>query len=79
MAFWEKRLEKFSVPYTKIERFGEQYIEFDDPHGLHLEIVEREEGEANTWTFGDVTPEVAIKGFGVQLCYQHSLKKQVNC
>lgn len=52
------------MPYTKIERFGEQYIEFDDPHGLHLEIVEREAGEANTWTFGDVTPDVAIKGFG---------------
>ncbi|MCY7865439.1 ring-cleaving dioxygenase [Bacillus spizizenii] len=64
LAFWEKRLEKFNVPYTKIERFGEQYVEFDDPHGLHVEIVEREEGEANTWTFGDVTPDVAIKGFG---------------
>jgi glyoxalase family protein len=31
---------------------------------LHLEIFEREEGEINTWTFGGVTPEVAIKGFG---------------
>lgn len=39
-------------------------MEFDDPHGLHLEIVEREEGEVNAWTFGGVTPEVAIKGFG---------------
>jgi len=29
-----------------------------------LEIVEREDGEVNHWTFGDVTPEVAIKGFG---------------
>ena len=37
---------------------------FDDPHGLHLEIVEREEGEPNTWNFGGVTSEVAIKGFG---------------
>ena len=41
-----------------------QYLDFDDPHGLHLEIVEREEGEINTWNFGGVTPEVAIKGFG---------------
>jgi glyoxalase family protein len=64
MGFWEKRLEKFNVPFTKTERFGEQYLEFDDPHGLHLEIVEREEGEMNTWHFGDVTPDVAIKGFG---------------
>jgi glyoxalase family protein len=64
LGFWEKRLEKFNVRFTKMERFGEQYLEFDDPHGLHLEIVEREEGEANTWTFGGVMPEVAIKGFG---------------
>ena len=64
MGFWEKRLEKFKIPFTKTERFGEQYLEFDDPHGLHLEIVEREEGEMNTWHFGDVTPDVAIKGFG---------------
>ena len=47
-----------------MERFGEQYVTFDDPHGLHLEIVEREEGEVNTWHFGEVTPDVAIKGFG---------------
>ncbi|WP_099363823.1 ring-cleaving dioxygenase [Fredinandcohnia onubensis] len=64
LDFWESRLEKFDIPFTKITRFGETYLEFDDPHGLHLEIVEREEGEINTWTFGDVTPEVAIKGFG---------------
>ena len=64
MGFWEKRLEKFNVPFTKTERFGEQYVTFDDPHGLHLEIVEREEGETNTWHFGDVTPDIAIKGFG---------------
>lgn len=64
MKFWEERLEKFNVPYTKMERFGEQYLEFDDPHGLHLEIVERDEGEVNTWTFGEITPDVAIKGFG---------------
>ncbi|MTH55297.1 ring-cleaving dioxygenase [Bacillus mangrovi] len=64
MAFWENRLETFNVSYIKTERFGEQYLEFDDPHGLHLEIVEREEGDANPWSFGGVTPDDAIKGFG---------------
>ncbi|CAM3880529.1 ring-cleaving dioxygenase [Mesobacillus thioparans] len=64
MDFWKNRLEKFKVPYTIMERFGEQYLEFDDPHGLHLEIVEREQGENNGWSFGEVTPDVAIKGFG---------------
>jgi glyoxalase family protein len=62
--FWEKRLEAFNIPFTKMERFGETYLEFDDPHGLHLEIVERQEGDLNSWEFGGVTPEVAIKGFG---------------
>jgi glyoxalase family protein len=62
--FWEKRLEAFNIPFTKMERFGETYLEFDDPHGLHLEIVERQEGDLSSWGFGGVTPEVAIKGFG---------------
>lgn len=64
LDFWETRLKKFDISYSKTNRFGETYLEFDDPHGLHIEIVEREEGEINTWTFGEVTPEVAIKGFG---------------
>lgn len=64
MSFWEKRLEKFKIPFTKNERFSEQSLQFDDPHGLHLEIVEREAGELNTWNIGEIGPEVAIKGFG---------------
>ncbi|WP_445487598.1 ring-cleaving dioxygenase [Niallia sp. 03133] len=63
-AFWEKRLDQFHISYSKMQRFGEEYLEFDDPHGLHVEIVEREEGENNTWSVGGVTPDVAIKGFG---------------
>lgn len=68
-GFWEKRLSKFQIPFTKATRFGEEYLQFDDPHGLHLELVEREEGEKNTWSFGGVTPEVAIKGFGGAILY----------
>ncbi|MGN7165513.1 ring-cleaving dioxygenase [Paenibacillus cellulositrophicus] len=69
MPFWEKRLEQFQVPFTKMQRFGETYLTFDDPHGLHLEIVEREEGEPNAWSFGGVTADVAIKGFGGATLY----------
>jgi len=64
LDFWKNRLEKFNITYTEMNRFGELYLVFDDPHGLHIEIVEREEGEANPWRFGNVTPDVAIKGFG---------------
>ncbi len=31
---------------------------------MQIELVEREKGELNNWSFGEVTPEVAIKGFG---------------
>lgn len=64
LSFWKERLTSFNVAVRDFDRFGESYLEFDDPHGLHLELVEREEGEVNTWTFGGVTPETAIKGFG---------------
>lgn len=69
LMFWEQRLAKFNVDVTKTERFGEQYLQFNDPHGLQLELVERAEGEQNAWTFGGVTPEVAIKGFGGATLY----------
>lgn len=64
IPFWENRLEKFNISFSKEERFGEQFLTFDDPHGLHLELVERAEGDINQWSFGGVTPDVAIKGFG---------------
>ncbi|MCM3364492.1 ring-cleaving dioxygenase [Niallia sp. Sow4_A1] len=64
LPFWENRLEKFAIPFTKTERFGEEYLAFTDPHGLLLEIVGREEGKNNSWQFGEIMPEYAIKGFG---------------
>ncbi|MBP1968381.1 glyoxalase family protein [Virgibacillus natechei] len=64
LPFWENRLEKFNIVFTKIEKFGETTLHFEDTHGLQLEIVEREDGEQNSWTIGEVTPDVAIKGFG---------------
>ncbi len=69
MSYWEERLRKFNINFKKSERFGEKYLQFEDFHGLHLELVERAEGEPNNWTFGDVTPDVAIKGFGGAILY----------
>ena len=64
MVFWEKRLQQFSVEYKISTRFGETYIQFSDPDGLLIEMVERANGPLNNWSFGEVTPEYAIKGFG---------------
>ena len=69
LTFWINRLTTLAIPFKKAERFGEQVIQLDDPHGLHLELVERAEGQQNGWAFGGVTPEVAIKGFGGAVLY----------
>lgn len=44
MDFWEKRLAKFEIEFEKVARFGETYLQFEDYHGLQLELVERAEG-----------------------------------
>lgn len=69
LPFWEERLTKFGITFKKAERFGETFLQFEDVHGLLLELVEREEGAQNQWTYGDVKPNVAIKGFGGAVLY----------
>lgn len=73
--FWEERLNRFGIKTEKETRFGEEYLKFEDPHGLKLEFVEREEGPNNTWEFNGVTTDVAIKGFGGAVLYSGSPRK----
>lgn len=68
-GFWKNRFNKFNIAYKEETRFGEELLSFEDTHGLQLELVERAEGKNNDWNFGEVTPEVAIKGFGGAVLY----------
>lgn len=69
LSYWEERLSKFSIVFEKTTRFGETYLQFEDYHGLQLELVERASGQVNSWAFGEVTTDVAIKGFGGSILY----------
>ncbi|MEH6937741.1 ring-cleaving dioxygenase [Bacillus sp. JJ664] len=69
LGFWENRLKSFHIETKKVTRFGETFLQFEDVHGLHLELVEREAGATNTWEFNGVTKNVAIKGFGGAVLY----------
>lgn len=69
LEFWKDRFKKFKISYTMERKFSEESIRFQDPHGLVLEMVERDEGETNTWTFGGITPDVAVKGFAGSTLY----------
>jgi glyoxalase family protein len=69
MDFWEKRLLTYGIDTTKQARFDQTYLQFADPHGLKLELVEGDAGEANTWEYNGITPDVAIKGFAGAVLY----------
>ncbi|MDR6226410.1 ring-cleaving dioxygenase [Desmospora profundinema] len=69
LDFWEGRLKEKNVSVMDGERFGERLLQFDDPHGLRLELVERSGGESNGWSIDGISPENAIKGFGGAVLY----------
>ncbi|MDF2648793.1 MAG: ring-cleaving dioxygenase mhqO [Paenibacillus sp.] len=78
LDFWKERLESFNVPYSIKTRFDENYLTFSDPDGLQLEIVEREEGDLSHWSFGGVSIDKAIKGFGGAVLYSTAPEKTMN-
>jgi glyoxalase family protein len=63
VEFWEDRLQKFDIEFSSSVRFGERYLQFDDPDGLKIEVVERDEGLINNWSIGEISSDCAIKGF----------------
>jgi glyoxalase family protein len=75
IPFWENRLKKFNVESRSSIRFGEKYIHFNDPDGLKLELVERDEGPNNHWSIGGVQAENAIKGFSGASLYSAQAHK----
>lgn len=69
LLFWKERLEKFHVKFTIETRFQEEYIRFQDPHGLEIEIREGKSGSLSKWSFGGVSEAEAIKGFAGATLY----------
>ncbi len=75
LPFWRSRLESHHVSFEEHVRFGETYLKFADPHGLQLELVERETGQASGWTGGGITEANAIKGFAGAVLFTANAKK----
>ncbi|PTX59398.1 glyoxalase family protein [Melghirimyces profundicolus] len=69
LDFWQDRLKAFGVSVMKATRFGEEFLQFDDPHGLKLELVARRKGANSRWSGGGIPEEMAIKGFGGGILY----------
>ena len=65
LGFWRDRLQQHSVKHGEVgEKFGEQYLPFEDPDGLKIEFVESNTAdEREPWKTGEVGKDVATRGF----------------
>jgi glyoxalase family protein len=65
LEFWRDRFKQFNIKQEEItERFGEQYLSFQDPDGLKLDlIVPAVDDKRKGWQTADVKADVATKGF----------------
>jgi glyoxalase family protein len=65
LEFWTNRFRQFNVVHQPVsERFGEQFIRFEDRDGLLLNLVAPQTTDnRNPWATNEVTKDVAAKGF----------------
>lgn len=64
LSFWQERFIQQGVKQAGIaERFGEQFLSFEDRDGLQLNLIETDTDNRKPWTTDDVSAGVAIKGF----------------
>lgn len=68
-AFWEGRLKNKDIPFNEVSRFKENYLRFEDPTGLPIELVERDISPQNTSTTNEIKEEHAIQGFAGAILY----------
>lgn len=72
LTFWMQRLREHGVSSREIIRFGQKRIEFTDPHGLPLALVEQEDSRPPATS--KLPAEYAIRGFcGITLCLHQTL------
>lgn len=63
LSFWRDRLQQMGVPTTSSTRFGQPILEFLDPSGLRLDIMESEQDDRQpVWAYQEVIKDKAIRG-----------------
>lgn len=65
LEFWTDRFKQLSVKHDDIaQRFGEQFLAFEDPDGLKLDLViPAKEDNRKPWVTSEISEQSAIKGF----------------
>ncbi len=76
LEFWKKRFEELHVKHQPInERFGEQFIQFEDPDGLLINVIAKTDDKRKPWTTQEVNDNFAIKGFHSAVLTLRSMDK----
>ncbi len=65
LEFWIQRFNEFNIKHAEAaEKFGEQYLAFQDPDGLKFDmVVPTVEDNRKPWETSDLNAHVGIKGF----------------
>ncbi len=65
LEFWNERFAQYYVKVTESgQRFGEDYLAFEDPDGLPLTlIIPAESDSRKPWTTQEVSDQFALRGF----------------
>jgi len=64
LSYWERRLHEIGIGIRKSFRFGEPLLEFNDPHGLPIELIGAEEPPPGLhWGASPIEERYAIRGF----------------
>lgn len=78
LSYWEERLTKLGIAFTRGSRFNEQVITLGDPDGMKIELVGFDESTPlQRPRFADVPTEHAIRGFfGVTMLHRDAQKTE---
>jgi glyoxalase family protein len=65
LGYWYDRLRSFEVPVGRpVSRLDEEVLPFEDPDGLRLELIAREDvDDLPVWERGAIPTEHAVRGF----------------
>jgi len=77
-SFWVDHLNRHHVEHSGVqERLGQKYIRFRHPSGLLFEIIEDGNDTRTGWTTGEISSDVALRGFhGPVLSVQHTAEQE---
>lgn len=76
VPYWRKRLHDHGIETKETERFGDRAIQFEDPHGLSLELIGSPSARPTTvWKGSQVPPARCIVGIHSATEWLHSLEE----